>query len=363
MRVLAIVPDAFGGRGGIALYNRHFLTAVAKHPAVSKVVAVARCAPQVVEEPPESLEFVFPNAGLLGSFVAKLLDAARRARPIDLIICGHIHFVPFAWLLSKWLRAPILLEVYGIEAWRPTSRRVTNYLVRGIHSATTISQVTKRRFLAWSGIPPEDCIVVPNPIDLEGAAVETPDPDFLEQHGLVGRRVLLTVGRLESRARAKGFDEVLELLPELIDRVPKSTYVVAGDGPDRERLERKASDLGLGEHVLFTGWISDADKDQLYRAADVFVMPSKGEGFGFVFLEAMARGVPVVASVRDGGREALGQGELGELVDPDDPEAILSAILRALEKSKEIPLGLTRFSVDSFNQRVFDTLDRIQDSA
>lgn len=108
--------------------------------------------------------------------------------------------------------------------------------------------------------------------------------------------------------RYKGHDRVLEVIPSLLERFPNLVYVIAGDGDDRLRLEKLAKDLGVHAAVRFTGRIDNNDLPDLYRMADVFVMPSTGEGFGIVFLEAMACGVPAVGSDSDGSIDALGEG-------------------------------------------------------
>jgi glycosyltransferase involved in cell wall biosynthesis len=105
--------------------------------------------------------------------------------------------------------------------------------------------------------------------------------------------------------------------------------------------------------VIFTGPFPDEDKADLYSLADIYVMPSRGEGFGFVLLEAMAAGIPVIGSNQDGGREALLEGELGLLVDPANPSEIRAAIQELLEHGqKGIPPGLETFSIERFVERV-----------
>src|SRR5205085_1990385 len=128
--------------------------------------------------------------------------------------------------------------------------------------------------------------------------------------------VILTVGRLVAQERCKGFDEVIEIMPQLVKRFPYIKYLIVGDGSDRSRLEAKAEALGVRDSVVFTGYIPESEKVAHYNLADVYVMPSHGEGFGIVLLEAAACGVPVVGSRGDGSREALLGGRLGSLVDP-----------------------------------------------
>jgi glycosyltransferase involved in cell wall biosynthesis len=148
-------------------------------------------------------------------------------------------------------------------------------------------------------------------------------------------------------------------MPRLIARIPNLAYLVVGDGDDRARLQARARAAGLEDRVIFTGRISEAEKVAHYRLADVYVMPSRGEGFGFVFLEAMACGVPVVASGIDGGREAVRDGQLGVLVDPTSPDEIERGIVAALERPRDVPSGLDYFSFEHFAVRVHAWLSSV----
>jgi glycosyltransferase involved in cell wall biosynthesis len=172
----------------------------------------------------------------------------------------------------------------------------------------------------------------------------------------------MTLGRLSSSERYKGVDEVLDVLPELARSCPDVCYLVAGDGDDRPRLEARARELGLQDRVVFAGFVDESEKADYFRLADVFAMPSSGEGFGFVFLEALACGIPVVASRVDGSREAVLDGELGEVVDPADRDSVRSAIVRALQKPRAIPPGLEHFSWPRFRQRVAAAVDSLRPS-
>jgi len=103
---------------------------------------------------------------------------------------------------------------------------------------------------------------------------------------------------------------------------------------------------------VFAGFIPEADKAEYYRLADAYVMPSRGEGFGIVFLEAMASGVPVMGSQLDGSREALLEGELGVLVNPDDASEVVAGIVRTLSRPKGVPERLDHFSFGRYRERV-----------
>jgi len=139
--------------------------------------------------------------------------------------------------------------------------------------------------------------------------------------------------------------------------------VIAGDGSDRPRLEAKVRDRNLGAHVVFTGYVPEAEKRDLYRAAQAFAMPGHGEGFGIVYLEAMACGVPVIASTMDGSREAVRDGALGLMVNPGDAAALRAALRTALTQPKGVvPPGLDYFDLRHFNERVHGVVDQLQQS-
>ena len=173
----------------------------------------------------------------------------------------------------------------------------------------------------------------------------------MKRYDLAGRQVLMTVARLSSPERYKGIDEILELMPSLVREDPNLTYLIAGEGHDRPRLQSKAASLGVEQNVVFTGYIPEEEKTDHYRLADVFVMPGRGEGFGIVYLEAMACGIPVVASKADASREAVLEGQLGQIVDPGDLQEIRTAICKALLEPRAVPRGLDYFSVERFAQR------------
>ena len=199
--------------------------------------------------------------------------------------------------------------------------------------------------------------LLPNAIQAQRYGTARKSDELARRYGLNGRTALLTLGRLAAGERTKGFDEVLEILPRLAKRMPEIIYLIAGEGDDKTRLQRKAKELGITDRVVFTGMVPEDEKPDLYRLADVYVMPSRGEGFGIVFLEAMACGVPVVASKVDGSREAVRNGELGLLVDPSKPDEIETAVMDALAQSREVPQGLEYFAFERFCERLGKILD------
>lgn len=343
MRVLLLCTDSYGGHGGIALYNRDLAEALAQREDVEEVIVI----PRVVRFPPgpipSKITFFESAAGGAVQYMRALMRA--RAKRPDLVICGHVNLLPIACTFDLHP----LLFVYGIEAWKPLRSPVRNRLLQRAAAIVSISEITRGRLLAWSHYEGPTHLL-PNAIHAGQFGIRPKRADLVERYQLQGKRVLLTVGRLAAEERYKGFDEVMEVLPEL---PPDVVYMIAGGGNDALRLQRKAVDCGVGGRVIFTGLFSEEDKGDLYALADAYVMPSRGEGFGYVFLEALASGVPVIGSNHDGGREALLGGQLGLLVDPASPHELRAAISEVLSRpARVIPAGLAYFDVPRFNERL-----------
>jgi glycosyltransferase involved in cell wall biosynthesis len=360
MRILVLTTEAFGGYGGIALYNRELSKALCAYPGCREVIVVPRLMPYSSESLPDKLTYVTEGLNSKLRYIAAVSKIVYNNPRFDLIVCGHINLMPLAHLYRLWTQAPILLSIYGIDAWEPTQRWIANTLVDKVDKVVSISEFTKQRFLEWTKIKNTDIFLLPNPVDM---AYYSPGPEnrkLIERYGLTNKTVLVTVGRLVSKERHKGFDEVLEVIPELSKKIPHIVYLIVGGGDDRQRLEKKVQSLGIKDYVVFTGFIPEDEKVDHYRLADVYVMPSSREGFGFVFLEAMACGIPVVASKVDGSREAVREGELGILVNPSDPEEIKAGIFEALSRPKGlVPKGLEYFSYGNFEQRCHRIVDQV----
>ena len=166
---------------------------------------------------------------------------------------------------------------------------------------------------------------------------------------------MLTVSRLSSQERYKGHDRVIRVLPRLLERYPNLVYVIVGAGDDRTRLEAIVQEHGLNGTVQFLGEINEAELADHYRMADLFVMPSTGEGFGIVFLEAARCGIPVLGASEGGSSDALLEGRIGRLVKANDSEELAAAILETLASKDSLPKPVQRFSNSNFS-RLVETL-------
>jgi phosphatidylinositol alpha-1,6-mannosyltransferase len=217
--------------------------------------------------------------------------------------------------------------------------------------------------LSWAAIIPERVVVLPNTVRNEfmpGEAMR-----MRAALGVEGKRVLLTVARMDSQQRYKGQDRVIRVIPHLVAMGHDVHYLVAGEGDDQARLERLACEEGVKERVHFLGPVPSRSLPDLYRAADLYVMPSTGEGFGIAFLEAMATGIPAAGLDVGGSRDVLADGELGICVPEVD---FLDAIDRVLTAPKPDPNELAtaardRFGRDRFGAGVQSVLNRLREAA
>lgn len=345
MNVLALVTDAFGGEGGIARFNRDLLGAIAAAPAVERVDVLCRHAAAQDEALPPKLAQAHVAGGRTAYALRALMRATARKR-YDIVLCSHLHLAPVAAAAAKLQRAPLWLQLHGIEAWQRPGR-LRQCAAESAALVTSISRYTRRRFLEWAVIEPSRARVLPGTVDAR--FTPGPRPAALAQRlGVPGKRVLLTVSRIDKGDRYKGHDTVIAALAQLAPRVPDLDYVIVGDGDDRGRLEQLARQLGVDRRVHFAGRVSDSELVDYYRLADAFVMPSAKEGFGIVFLEAAASGVPVIGGDRDGSVDALGDGALGSAVAPGDPAALGAAIERALAAGRQGAVPVGRFRAEAF---------------
>ncbi len=255
------------------------------------------------------------------------------------------------------LRAPYLIPLYGIEVWRPLEwdRR------RALAKAAVLLAISAHTVERARPFAPGIARAAVVPLALEERKPEgAVDAQLL---GRLGRGFLLIAGRMDARERYKGHDEILEALKG----VEGVRLAVAGDGDDRPRLEQKAAALAISDRVTFTGFLSEATLAELYRRCAGFVMTSRGEGFGLVYLEAMRAGKPVIAARGSAAEEIVVDQRTGLLVDPDDREALRDALARLIDHPGEAKrmgeAGHERwrrdFGVERFAERLTPLLERL----
>jgi glycosyltransferase involved in cell wall biosynthesis len=319
-------PSLTARGGGIELYGRDLLAALANLEPEAEITAVLGDEPALAH--PELLAPQLRRrlrvSGTEGVFLKRVLSMSLRVglavrdRP-EMVVCGHLNYAPLAWAAARATGARLVQLLYGVEAWSPGAL-LPRLATRRMDRVLAISRFTAdaaELALGLSGVG-----ILHNAVDTARFSPGRP-PAELARRLPPGPRVL-TVSRLNAREGYKGVDVVLRALREV-----RASYVVVGAGSDVPRLEKLARELGVTAY--FHGRASEEELPDLYRACDLFVMPSRGEGFGYVFLEALASGLPVVAGNADGSVDALAGGELGLLVDPSDHRAVAEAIRAHLE--------------------------------
>jgi phosphatidylinositol alpha-1,6-mannosyltransferase len=357
-RLLALVNDAFGGSGGIAQYNCDFLSALAECGAASSIAILPRHAPNQVTIP-AGVQQAPPRPGRIAYAISSV--RAVLTRRVDVVFCGHLYVAPLAMLVARLGRAKLIVQLHGIEAWpRPTLLRRS--AVEAADLVLCVSRHTRASVLSWASIAPERVLVLPNTVAEaftpgDGAALRA-------AWGLEGKCVLLTVGRLSPDERYKGHERVIGAMAHLAGDGHDVVYVVVGEGGDRARLEIVAREAGVADRVRFVGAVDMDTLVQAYRMADLFVMPSTGEGFGIAFLEALASGTPALGLAVAGAIDALGDGELGTPVtEPDFAAALTRALAHPKANEHDLAAAVrSRFGRGPFVAAVRAAFERISET-
>lgn len=357
MRVLALGPESYGGFGGIAQGTRDFLDGLFASGRIGEIDLLPRLPCDGGPKPRRGLnELAAPCSSLAYGVEAFRLAFTHR---YDLIFCLHINLAPLAVALKRLLGIPVWMAIHGIDAWTPPDRYWRRIAARHVDLVSSSSRYTRERFLDWCPLPAEQAYVNTNPVHLENFAPGPKPEELVQRYGLEGRKVLLTVGRMLGGDRLKGHDAILDVFPGLIRRHPDLAWLIVGDGADRDRLQKRAKSMPEAERIVFAGRIPEEEKEAHYRVADAYALPSKTEGFGIAYVEAAACGLPVLGSSLDGSRDALADGALGLLVDPDDSKELLEGLSRLLCMPKELRSQVASFSFGAMASRMEKLLERV----
>jgi glycosyltransferase involved in cell wall biosynthesis len=337
MKCLFVALGIYTGVGGMERFNQRVVKCLselgASHHLLAKVVVLWDSQDQR-RHVPASVGFT-PGAKRKFRTAAAFAWNLLRIQP-DVVLYGHILLSPLA-LVGRVLspRSRHLLFVHGIEVWLKPFRQQIPVWERAavrllIDRVVAVSRFTAERMKTAYGIREEVLRLLPNAVDLDPAGGNG-RPDSSDRNGAPR---LLTVTRLSRKDRYKGCDKVIRALPTVLAAVPDAHYDIVGDGPLRPQLRELAEQLGVESRVHLHGYVEDQDLETLYGRARVMVMPSTGEGFGIVFLEAWKHSLPVVAGNKDASSEVVQHGWNGLCVDPDSVEAIAEALIMLLCDSR-----------------------------
>ena len=265
--------------------------------------------------------------------LAMIRDTMTAALRADVLLVGHVNLVPIAWivrLLHRRIRTNLF--VHGDEVWndelRPR-RFAEPWLLKSIDRIASVSAYTARIMAKQYCVPLDRFTLFPNAID------DFTDPPARTQRG----RKILCVTRMGPGDHRKNVDQLLRAIALLRDRGRPATLTIAGDGVLRGELEVLATELDISEQVQFAGRVSDEALANLYAQADAFALPSSKEGFGIVYLEAWAHGLPVLCGRQGAPHEIVEDHRDGRLADEDDATDIADKLDDLLTRDDATTMG------------------------
>ncbi len=347
------------------------LAAITLHPTGGGAALVARLLQRVLEQRCGDLRLLtmFEGANHPATLGEKLrfaasLAASQVVRGTDWVLFSHLGLAQVQNALPSPLGRPYAVFLHGIEAWNPLPPSDLRALAQATVRISNSPYTATRVMAAHPSIGP----VLPCPLALLPAAAVGPAADA----GLdIGPHAVLVVGRMSASERYKGHDQLIDIWPRVVALVPDAQLVIAGSGDDAARLKEMAAASTAASHIVFTGFISDAELEALYTRAALFALPSRGEGFGLVYLEAMAHGLPCIGSIHDAATDVIVDGETGRLVSQDDSAAMTDAVAALLAdealRGRMGEAGRTRaqqeFSFDRFSERMWTLLTPLHGQA
>lgn len=359
-KIRFIALTIFSQQGGIEKFNRAFIHAGAgvlqQEPFRFIASAMYDHAHEVDQRYISNDLFQPGNSKKIGFVLKNIIQGLRS----DYVVLGHLNLALIGYvikLLSPKTR--VWLICHGIEVFEPVSG-IKRKILQMADRILAVSTHTKNQLINKQGLSSSKIHVFPNTIDPFFQFPEKFEkPAYLkERYGIQpSQKVLYTLTRLNGKEGYKGYDTVIEVLGALKQEGVLLKYIIAGksDPQEEQRVKQLIAKWNLEESVLLTGFLPDTELTDHFLLADLFVMPSKGEGFGIVFIEAMACGLPVLAGNKDGSTEALQFGQLGTLVDPDNKEKILLSIkelLGAPKDAQQIQAQMLQFfSFETFQRR------------
>lgn len=352
------IPDLFESKGGIQTYSAFFLQ------AIQTIYPDAQCDIFIKHDKkpdPDSTTVgktkfhcsgTVPLSLRTPAFAAQMLTGAIFNRP-DLIISTHLNFTPVAYQIQRFLGIPYWTVAHGVDAWNIDNPKLQQAL-HHCDRILAVSRYTGDRLIKEQSLNPEKISILHNTFNPSQFQPAAKPAYLLTRHHLTpDQPIILTVGRLSASEQYKGYDQIIRAIPKIRLAIPNVHYMIVGKGDDKPRIEQLIAQLQLQDCVILAGFVPDGELCDYYNLCDVFAMPSKGEGFGIVYLEALACGKPVVGGNQDAAIDALCHGKLGALVNPDDIDDIAQTMISILlgtygHDLMYQPSGLRQATIDTF---------------
>lgn len=279
-------------------------------------------------------ETYFPRTlfkGFGGNRLKFVLASVRAGRGCNVVLLSHLNLLPVGYLIKKISpKTKLFLIAHGIEVWQPLSR-LKRTLLQSVDLFLPVSSFTGKKLTEIHGTAARKVRVLNNCLDpfLKKNASPALEKALRERYNIGDKDlVLLTVTRLSFSEQYKGYDKVVAAMAEHTPSTRRIRYLIVGkyDAEEKDRLDAIISRYGLQDAVIYAGFAKDEELSAHFNLADAYIMPSTGEGFGIVFIEALFYGLPVIAGNVDGSVDALAGGEFGILVDPNNNTEIAEAV-------------------------------------
>jgi phosphatidylinositol alpha-1,6-mannosyltransferase len=332
--LIGLFPE-LDAAGGVQRAGRHLasvITEFAANRGMECRILSLNDGPELKRLTVAGREIVFTGSERAkGRFLTIAIRAARRRSAksknnAKLVVAGHPNLAPV--VAAMRLAAPSLKSIictHGVEVWEPLSR-LRRMALRRAHLVLAPSKYTADHVAAIQRVAVEKIRVLPWALDPQFEALAPHAAKSAAPGNFPEGRVVLTVGRWRADERYKGMDTLITALPRLLPRWPELQLAMVGEGDDREWLENLAEENGVDRHVHFLSGLSYEELASCYAHCEIFALPSKGEGFGLVYLEAMACGKPVIGGAHGGAPEVIDDGKTGYLVPHGDAVQLATAI-------------------------------------
>ncbi len=348
-KILFLNLETFSNTGGIQNYNKMLLKAL--DLSDYNTISVS-----IYDE--KDIKDEFSNIKIYNfnkHRIKATLFILRNFKKIDKVILTHINLIPVA-LLLKILNPDLnfYLCIYGIEVWRKLSFCHRLFFIFKKIKILSISNYTTNMFMKFNNVKKELFFYLP-PTILINSQKEVLNPYKEKEYNI------LSISRLDDNY--KGIDSMIKTLPFLVNIIPNIRYTVIGNGINKKKLEELAYNLHVSKYIDFKGFIEELTP--FYKYCDVFVLPSKGEGFGIVYLEAMRHKKPCIGCNAGGVTDVIVDNVTGFLCEYDDVKCLMEKILLFhKDRNMSIKFGengykrvIENFIFEKFQERLKNILD------
>ena len=361
MIISIITLSTFSEVGGIQQYNKSFIKAIEDEYGSENVII------DCLND--NSITSPYSNSnrirGYSGNKIRFVFNACLHAFKSDIVFIGHINLsviILILKLLSSKTKSVLL--THGVEMWRPFNI-VKRQAIKNVDKVFTVSKYTLESIVRIHNVEPEKIKIIHNTIDpffSNEVVLNLPLEDEIR---------IISVARIKTTEKDKGYDKVIEAMPSIVEKYKKVNYYIIGkyDAEEKLRLEKLIKELNLESNVHITGYVTDSQLKEYYSNAHLFILPSKKEGFGIVFIEALLRGMIVIGGNIDGSVDALDNGRLGILTNPSDLNDIKDKIIQGINRSinisreekEKIALDTIKlFGFNNFKQKIKFEIDQLK---